>query len=133
MAGMSGVGDARRSWRTVAVPVTSALDGFEHLVADAVIVSSNAGHYVALCGRDVRAAALAAPPGPRCPACVAVHNVYTSDGPRHRRLTRSGAWARLTGLLRRSRPARPESSQFPDATLPPTGIVPSPLHQSVRQ
>lgn len=132
MAGMSGAGDARRSRRTVAVPVTSARDGFEHLVTEDEIAPSNASRYTALCRRDVWAAALAAPPGPRCPACITVRNADTSDGPRHRRATRSGAWARLTGLLRRSRPARPESSQFPDATLPPTRIVPSPLHKSVR-
>lgn len=133
MVRMTGVRDERRMWRTVVVPVTSALGGFEHLVAEDAIAPSNASRYVALCGRDVWAAALAAPPGPRCPACVAVYNADAADGPRHRRPTPSGAWARLTGLLRRPRPARPESSQFPDATLPPTGTVPTPLHRSARQ
>jgi hypothetical protein len=119
MAGVSGVGDARRPWRTVAVPVTSTRDGFEHLVTEDAIAPSNASRYAALCGRDVWTAALAAPPGPRCPACVAVRNADTSDGPRHRRPTRSGAWARLTGLLRRQLPPPREPGKHERRDDPP--------------
>ncbi|MGH3778986.1 MAG: hypothetical protein ACRDRR_25175 [Pseudonocardiaceae bacterium] len=113
--------------------MTSALDGFEHLVADAAIAPGNAGRYGALCGRDVWAAALACPAGRRCRACVAVHNADVVGRPRHRRPSRRGAWARLVRMLRRPRPVWSESDQFPDVTLPPSGVVSSPLHQSVRQ
>ncbi|MGH3947449.1 MAG: hypothetical protein ACRDRY_09575 [Pseudonocardiaceae bacterium] len=130
---MTGARDERRAWRTVAVPVTSALDGLEHLVADAAIAPGNAGRYGALCGRNVWAAALACPAGPRCPACVMVHNADVVGPPRHRLPNRRGTWARLVSTLRRPRPARSESDQFPDVTLPPSGVVASPLHQSVQR
>lgn len=97
MAGMTGSGGERRSWRTAAVRVTSALDGLEHLVAEEAMAPGNAGRYVALCGCDVWAAALAAPAGTRCSVCVARHNADAADGPRHRRPSRRGAWARLVG------------------------------------
>ncbi|MGH3823495.1 MAG: hypothetical protein ACRDRA_11800, partial [Pseudonocardiaceae bacterium] len=80
--------------------MTSALDAFEHLVAEEAMAPGNAGRYAALCGREVWAAALAAPAGPRCPVCVAVHNTDAAGRTRHRR----PVWARLT------RPAAPPAS-----------------------
>lgn len=133
MVAMTGAGAERRAWRSVAVPVTSVRDGFEHLVAEKPIALGNTGRYVALCGRIVWAAALASPAGPRCPACVAVHSVDAVHGPRHRRASRRGAWARLVGLLCRPRPARSKPPQSAEITLPPTGAVPSSLCHSVRQ
>ncbi|MGH3841646.1 MAG: hypothetical protein ACRDS0_09425 [Pseudonocardiaceae bacterium] len=105
MAGMTGVGDEQRASRTVAVSVTSARDGVEHLVTDGAIAPGNAGRYAALCGHNVWAAALACPPGRPCPACIAVRE---ADRPRHRRPNRRGWWARLVSLLRRPCPARSE-------------------------
>lgn len=118
MAGMTGAGDERRAWRTVAFPVTSARDGFEHLVADEAMTPGNAGCYVALCERAVRAAALACPPGPRCPACIAVRNAVPAGRQRHRRTDQRGVWARLTARLRHPRSAQSESAQLPDLTPP---------------
>lgn len=118
MAGMTGAGDAHRAGRTVVVRVTSAGDGFEHLVADAAMTLGSAGCFVALCGRAVLAAALICPPGPRCPACIAVRNAVPAGRQRHRRTDRRGTWARLSALLRHPRPARSEPPRFPDVTLP---------------
>lgn len=124
MAGITGVGDERRSWRTVAVPVTSALDGLEHLVANAAMAPGTAGRYVALCEHRLWAAALSCPPGRRCPACVAVYNGGdVADGPRHRRSNRCAPWARLIGLLGHLRPVRAESPLFPEVTVPLSGLV----------
>ncbi|MGH3845010.1 MAG: hypothetical protein ACRDS0_26775 [Pseudonocardiaceae bacterium] len=122
----------RRARRAVAVPVTGALDGFEHLVAEEAMAPGNAGRYATLCGREVWAAALAAPAGLRCPACATIHNGDAVDRPRHSRPTRR-AWTRLVGLLRRPCPARSEPSHFPDVTLPSSGVDLSAPHQSIRQ
>ncbi|MGH3765296.1 MAG: hypothetical protein ACRDTX_09125 [Pseudonocardiaceae bacterium] len=112
MAGMTGVGDERRSWRTITVSVTSARDGFEHLVAEEMMTPRNPDHCVALCGRTVWAAALVCPPGRRCPVCIAVRDADSADRPRRRRPNRRGAWTRLNGPLRgplRPNPSRPSS------------------------
>lgn len=121
MASITGVGDERRTWRAGAVPVTSAGDGFEHLVAEATMTPGNAGSYVAVCGRRMWAAALACPAGPRCSDCLAVTHADPAGRARHRRRDRSGVWARLTALLRHPRPARSES---PDVTLPSSCVLP---------
>lgn len=128
MAGMIGAGDRRWAWRTVAVPVTSDRDGFEHLVAESAMTPGSAGRYVACCGRVVWAAALACPPGPRCPACVAVRNADAARAGRRRRQQ----WAWLTLVRRRQRAAgattflnvalpvyEPESSQLARGLVPP--------------
>lgn len=147
MAGMTGAGDERRAWRIFAVPVTSTRDGFEHLVADTEMAPGSAGRYVALCGRSVWAAALVCPPGPRCPACIAVRNAAPAGGRRHRRTDRRRVWTRLTARLRRVRPARSESPQFPDVTLPLLNdgapettrpshealVLPPPVHRNPRR
>ncbi|HET9118300.1 MAG TPA: hypothetical protein VFN75_09565 [Pseudonocardiaceae bacterium] len=130
MAAINDVRNERWSGRTAVVPVTSALDGFEHLVADAAMAPGNAGRYAALCGRDMWAAALACPAGPRCLACVVAHDADGADRRRHRRTIRRGTWARLASLLRCSRPV---PSQFSDIALPPSEIVPSPLRQNIQQ
>lgn len=117
MTELMGAGDEGRAWRTIAFPVTSTGDGFEHLVADTEMTPGSAGRYVALCGRSVWAAALACPPGPRCPACITMHNTVQGGRQRHRRTDRRGVWARLTGRLRHPR-SESESGQLLDLTLP---------------
>lgn len=106
MAGMTSGGNERRVRRTCVVSVTSAGDGLEHLVADAEMTPGNAGRYVTLCLRTMWAAALVCPPGPRCSACIAVHNADAADKPQHRRTGQRGVWAWLTARLRRPRTAR---------------------------
>lgn len=66
------IGDA--PIRDAPVPLTCATDRRTHLVAIADLeraIAERSGHYRTLCGRAVLAAALAAPPGPRCAACYA--------------------------------------------------------------
>lgn len=101
MPGMTGVGDSRRA---LLVPVTSSRDGFEHLVVEETMRPRHGGRWIALCGYAVWAAALACPPGRRCPACSAACHADAADGPHQRRLLnrRRGAWARWVGLLRRT-------------------------------
>ncbi len=123
MADVTGAADERRVRRAFSFSVTSTRDGFEHLVAEEAMTPASAGGYVALCGRAVQAAALACPPGPRCPACIAVRNAVGVSGQRHRRTDQRGTWARLTALLRHPRPARSESPQFPDVALPPSSVA----------
>ncbi|MGH3764168.1 MAG: hypothetical protein ACRDTX_03315 [Pseudonocardiaceae bacterium] len=94
--------DARRVWRAAEVPVTSSQDSLEHLVREEAITPGSAGCYVAVCGGSVRAAALACPPGPRCPACTAVHNADAGSAPRRHRQRLAGLWAWLN-LVRRGR------------------------------
>ncbi len=86
----------------VAVPVTSARDSVEHLVREEAMTPGSAGSYVAVCGRPVRAAALACPPGPRCPACTAARNTDTRSERQRDRQDRSGGWAWLN-VIRRGR------------------------------
>lgn len=60
--------------RDAPIPLTCATDMRTHLVAIADLeraIAERSGHYRTLCGRAVLAAALTAPPGPRCPACYA--------------------------------------------------------------
>lgn len=106
MADLAGAGDERPVRRGVALPVTSARDGLEHLVADESMTPENAGRYVALCGRTVWAAALACPAGKPCSACIAVRRLAVVDGRRRERTDRHGMWARLTTRLRRQPRAR---------------------------
>ena len=91
------------------LPVTCGRDGREHLVADEAMDAGYAGRYVALCGYDLLAVALAFPPGPRCSGCVAVREGRTGGrGPagrhefRHRRSNQSGMLAQLVSWLWRS-------------------------------
>lgn len=100
MASVTGSEDARRVWRTVAVPVTSACDCFEHLVREEGMTPGSAGCYVAVCGRSVRAAALVCPPGPRCPACTSVRSA-DAGGDRRRRRCLPGLWVWLKPVRRR--------------------------------
>ncbi|MGH3815520.1 MAG: hypothetical protein ACRDUV_24230 [Pseudonocardiaceae bacterium] len=115
MAGMTGGRNGRRGLRTVAVPVTSARDGFEHLVADAAMTPGSAGRYVSLCGRSVWAAALACPPGPRCPACVAARTPDPAMQRRRHRQRRPGVWAWLSLVWRRRHRAARTKDGAPDA------------------
>ncbi len=59
------------------VDLTSATDGRTHTVTSAEFDSGaqeGTGHYRAVCGADVLAAALVCAPGPRCPACRHQHD-----------------------------------------------------------
>ncbi|MGH4020643.1 MAG: hypothetical protein ACRDT0_15720, partial [Pseudonocardiaceae bacterium] len=57
-----------------ALPVTCVRNGREHLVSWDAMEVGRSGRYVALCGCDVMAAALASPPGPPCSRCIAVRS-----------------------------------------------------------
>lgn len=94
--------DACRVWRTVEVPVTSTQDNVEHLVREEAMAPGSAGCYVAVCGRPVRAAALACPPGLRCSGCTAVRDTPTGHERRRHRQRPLGRWAWLQ-LARRGR------------------------------
>jgi hypothetical protein len=67
-------------------------DGFDHAVTDEEF-HDNRPEPEAVCGTVVELAAMEAPPGPRCPRCVAFLAARQSirdlnqrlDGPRHRR------------------------------------------------
>ncbi|MGH3869887.1 MAG: hypothetical protein ACRDQ4_28060, partial [Pseudonocardiaceae bacterium] len=59
--------------RLFTIPITCYFDRRAHEVTDENIVAGRrAGHYEALCGYRVVAAAMAAPVGRSCPECVAV-------------------------------------------------------------
>lgn len=147
MAELMGAGDDCRGRRTIAVPVTSARDGLEHLVADEAMTLGSTGRYVALCGRSVWAAAWACPPGPECPACVTVRNAVQVGRQRHHRTRQRGVWTSLTARLRHPRSARSESALLPDLTLPLLNdgaaeamrssheglVLPPPAHRNIRQ
>ncbi len=80
MAELTGADDDQR--RVVVLPLTSALDGLEHLVAEHLMTISNVGRYPGLCGGRVWAAVRACPAGPPCPGCIAVRDtsVLVADG-----------------------------------------------------
>jgi hypothetical protein len=89
--------------------MTCSGDGREHWVGDGVGDARQSGRHVALCGRHVMPAALAAPPGPACPACAAVVQKM-----HQRRGRRTDVRARTIGVAvgrqgkhRRSRAWRP--------------------------
>ena len=99
MTELSGADDDQQ--RGVVLPVTSAHDGLEHLVAEHLMTIGNAGRYTGLCGRRVWAAVLACPPGPPCPGCIAVRHAHQSRRRPNRRTGRRGMWTRLTSWLHR--------------------------------
>lgn len=113
MADVTGARNERPARR--AVPVTSARDGFEHLVADEAMASGTGGHYPALCGRVVWAAALVCPPGPRCPACVAACTPDPSRQQRLHRQRRPGVWTLLNPIRGRRHRAAGATDGAPDA------------------
>lgn len=133
MADLTGAWIEHPSRWSVALPVTSARDGLEHLVADEAM-TGNAGRYVALCGRAVWAASLACPAGRSCQSCVAAH---TSDAASRRRYP-AGLWAWLNPIRCRRHRAS-EATAFPDvalpvcepeSSLPAQGLVlPPPVHR----
>jgi hypothetical protein len=96
----------------IAVPVTCARDSVEHLVCEEAMTSRSAGCYVAVCGRSVRAAALACPPGPRCPACTTVLYADRGSERRRHRQRSHGLWAWLN-LVRRRRHRAAETTDGP--------------------
>jgi hypothetical protein len=60
--------------RDAPIPLTSATDGRTHLISTAELdrtIAEQRSRYRTLCGSDVLAAALAAPPGPLCRDCHA--------------------------------------------------------------
>ncbi len=111
MTDLTGVRNERPARR--AVPVTSVRDGLEHLVADEAMTLRSAGVYLALCGRAVWAAALACPPGPRCPACVAARTLGSAN--RHHRQHRPGVWTWLNSVQRRRHRTAGATDGVPDA------------------
>lgn len=88
----------------VVLPVTSARDGREHLVAEHLMTIGSAGRYPALCGHRVWATALACPSGPPCRACLAVRNPRSSGRRRHRRTSQLRVWNRFASWLPPSKP-----------------------------
>ncbi|MGH3941211.1 MAG: hypothetical protein ACRDTG_21770 [Pseudonocardiaceae bacterium] len=82
--------------------MTCATDGRDHLVsaqATQAGLAAGQGHYLAICGHLVVAAAMVAPPGPTCLDCeTALHRRTTTIATSHRR---RGLVARL---LRRRLP-----------------------------
>lgn len=103
MAELTGADDESR--RGLVLPVTSAHDGLEHLVAEDMMTIGNAGRYTGLCGRRVWAAVLACPPGPPCPGCIAVRYARLPGRRRNHRTGRHRMWPRLTGWLHRRAPS----------------------------
>jgi hypothetical protein len=58
---------------TNTIPITCSLDGRAHNVTDGSLVAGQrTGHYQALCGHRVSAAALATPLGRPCAECTAI-------------------------------------------------------------
>lgn len=86
------------------LPVTSARDGREHLVAEHLMTIGSAGRYPALCGHRVWAAVLACPSGPPCRDCLAVRNPRSSGHRRQRRTNRRRVWNRFAAWLTPSKP-----------------------------
>lgn len=123
MADLTGTG-SERLVRWAAWPVTSVRDGLEHLVADEEMAPGSAGHYVALCGRGVSAAALACPPGPPCPACLTARISHAASERQRHRQHRPGilAWLNPARLRRYSRAGK--TAPFPDIALPATESKP---------
>lgn len=117
MAGVTGAGDGRRAWRSIAVPVVSARDGLEHLVAESTMTPGSAGRYVACCGRVVWAAALVCPPGPRCPDCVTARTPDPARQRRRHRQHRPGVWTWLNPVRRHHHRAA-GAVALPDVALP---------------
>lgn len=101
MAELTGADDDQRP--EVVLPVTSAHDGLEHLVAEHMMTIGNAGRYTGLCGRRVWAAVLACPPGPPCPGCIAVRYAHQLGHRGNRRTNRHRMCTGLTGWLNRMR------------------------------
>jgi hypothetical protein len=59
--------------KTNTIPITCSLDGRAHNVTDdSLVAGQHTGHYQALCGHRVSAAALATPLGRPCAECTAV-------------------------------------------------------------
>ncbi|MGH3822776.1 MAG: hypothetical protein ACRDRA_08075 [Pseudonocardiaceae bacterium] len=95
----SATGD-RHTPRVAVLQVTSVRDGLEHQVSEHTMMIGNSGHYVALCGHRVLAAALACPPGRPCPNCVAIRRADASTKGLYRRPDQPGIWAQLATRLR---------------------------------
>lgn len=89
--------------RVIALPLTSAPDGYEHLIAEDAMTAGKTGCFATLCGQTVWAAALACPPGPGCRACIAVRDTDAADGLRHRRTKQRKRWTPAAWMRRHSR------------------------------
>lgn len=130
MTELTGTADDQR-----VLPVTSARDGLEHLVAEHLMTIGTAGRYPGLCGCQVWAAALVCPPGPPCPGCLAVRGTSVRGGrQRNQRTHRRGRWTRLTGWLNRRRRARhagKTEAAGPGSAV--TALVAEPVHRSRAQ
>ncbi|MGH3764552.1 MAG: hypothetical protein ACRDS0_05215 [Pseudonocardiaceae bacterium] len=81
------------------IPITCCVDGQSHDIPDGNVTAGHDGHYQALCGHLVLAAALAAPVGRPCASCnamVAAHRAApNSSTGRHSRHRQPGLLSRL--------------------------------------
>ena len=96
---MAGAGQFAR--RVAALPLTSARDGYEHLIDGDAMTGGNAGPVSTLCGRAVWAAALACPPGPQCRACIAVRDADATVRLQRRRKHRRRIWPLASWIHKR--------------------------------
>ena len=77
--------------------------------------SGSAGRYVALCGDAVWAVALACPPGPRCPVCVAARTPDPASERHCHRQHQPGVWAWLNLVRGRHHRVAGAAGVAPDA------------------
>ena len=80
--------------RLYTIPITCCADGLAHEVTDEnVAAGRHAGHYQALCGYRVVAAAMVAPVGRPCTRCTAVLvAAQPTTGPARRSRHRRPGW-----------------------------------------
>jgi hypothetical protein len=100
--------------RLFTIPITCYFDHRAHEVTDENITAGRrTGHYQALCGYQVIAAAMAAPVGRPCPVCVAVLVASRpSTSPARRGRHRRPGW-----LERILRPSRATGAEGPLKTM----------------
>jgi hypothetical protein len=103
-------GVARPTRRVVALPLTRARDGYEHLIDGDAVTSGVGGRFTTLCGRAVWAAALACPPGPLCRACIAARDADATVWLQRRRKDRRKIWMLAFLLHKRTLPAEKDGS-----------------------
>ena len=81
--------------RAIDIEMTCCRDGRSHRVCPAdheTGLTAARGHYSALCGHDIMAAALSAAPGPPCPACRAQARSATVSRRRAAPVARRQMW-----------------------------------------
>lgn len=88
------------TFKSFTVWITCGTDGIDHAVPDTEMATRH-GYYPAACGADFVPASMVAPPGPRCPLCVAAlrRRASSTAVPRHRAQPASGLHRWLCRLL----------------------------------